>query len=230
MDATVVAVATLGLVLGLRHAFDPDHLAAVSTLATRHGRLRDGARLGLAWGLGHAAMVAAVALAVGAAGLRLPAAFSAAAELIVALLLILLGLPVVVRYARGRWHMHLHAHDGVTHLHLHSHATGPSHAHTHTAWDARRALGLGLAHGMAGSAAIVVLLAATAATRSAQVAYVVAFGVGSTLGMLAVTVALAGVVRWVARGGERLAGGLHVAAALASVFVGIALAIQVLGG
>src|ERR671919_363844 len=123
MSFALLPVLGLGLVLGLRHAFEPDHLAAVSTLASRQGRLADGARLGLAWSLGHTATVGAVALLVLATGVRLPEAFSAAAELLVAFLLVILGLPVVVRYARGRWHMHAHAHEGqgAPHVHLHSH-------------------------------------------------------------------------------------------------------------
>jgi len=230
MTPTLLSAAGLGLLLGLRHAFEPDHLAAVSTLATRHGRLRDGARLGLAWGVGHTATVGVVALLVVAAGVHVPAALSSVAELLVAALLVLLGLPVVVRFARGRWHLHVHAHNGEPHLHLHSHAAGESHAHAHPVWDARRSLGLGLAHGLAGSAAIVVLLVATAQTPGAQLAYLGAFGAGSTLAMLAVAFALSLAVRWAAgseRGaaqGTRLATLLHVGAAGTSVVVGLVLA------
>ena len=232
----LLSAAGLGLLLGLRHAFEPDHLAAVSTLATRHARLRDGARLGIAWGVGHTATVGVVALLVVVAGLHVPPAFFSAAELLVAVLLILLGLPVVIRYARGRWHLHVHAHNGEAHLHLHSHAAGGSHAHAHPRWDARRSLGLGFAHGMAGSAAIVVLLVATARTLGAQLAYLAAFGAGSTLAMLAVAFALSLAVRWAAgdeRGGAargtQLATMLHVGAAGTSVAVGLLLAGRTIG-
>jgi ABC-type nickel/cobalt efflux system permease component RcnA len=232
MTPPLLAAAGLGLLLGLRHAFEPDHLAAVSTLASRQGRLVDGARLGLAWSLGHSATVAAVTLVVLATGFQLPEAFSAAAELLVAFLLVVLGLPVVVRYARGRWHMHTHRHEGqgAPHLHLHSHGAGSAHVHAHPAWDARRSLGLGVAHGLAGSAAIVVLLAAAAPTAAARVAYVTAFGAGTVLGMLTVSLAIGLLGRVASRRGERWASLLHVGSAAASVAAGVVLALRVMGG
>ena len=223
------AIASLGLILGLRHAFEPDHLAAVSTLATRQGRLSDGVRLGIAWGVGHTATVALVTLVVLATGWQLPARFSAVAELLVAVLLMLLGLPVIVRYARGRWHMHAHAHEGAPHLHLHSHAESAAHAHAHPAWDVRRSLGLGLAHGLAGSAVIVVLITAAAPTAAGRVAYVVAFGVGTVLGMLGVSIALGLLVRATSQAGARWARVLHLGSAAASVAAGCVLALRVVG-
>src|SRR5436853_636582 len=113
---TLLALAGLGLLLGFRHAFEPDHLAAVSTLATRQGRLLDACRLGLAWALGHTASVGVVVGAIILFGLRLPDRLWPAADLLVALLLIGLGGTVIVRYARGRWHLHAHAHAGVVRL------------------------------------------------------------------------------------------------------------------
>ncbi len=227
-----IAVAALGLLLGLRHAFEPDHLAAVSILASRQGRPRDAARLGIAWALGHTASVGAVALAVIALGLRLPAAFQPAAELVVAAVLVLLGLPVLLAYARGRWHMHLHAHaDGpAPHLHLHSHAQGASHRHRHGMRTARRALAVGVAHGLAGGAALVVLLIAATPSPAARAAYFAAFGVGTIAGMLAVSWALGLAVRAAAHRGERWARALHVAAAVGSLVAGVVLVTRVVGG
>ena len=230
MSPGLFAVLGVGLLLGLRHAFEPDHLAAVSTLASRQGKLWRASGLGLAWGIGHTASVGAVALAVIAGGLRLPDRFRPAAELVVALLLILLGLPVLVRYARGRWHMHLHAHDGAEHLHLHSHAHGRSHAHAHPRNDLRRAIGLGLAHGLAGSAAIVVLLVASAPTVPARLAYFGAFGAGTVVGMLLVSGGVALLVRLASRRSARWAAALHLGSAMASVTVGLLLAGKTVGG
>src|SRR6266446_9907995 len=125
----LLVLAGLGLLLGFRHAFEPDHLAAVSTLATRQGRLLDACRLGLAWAVGHTASVGVVVGAIILFGLKLPQRFSPAADLLVALLLIGLGGSVLLRYARGRWHLHVHAHEDGPHRHLHSHAHGAEHAH-----------------------------------------------------------------------------------------------------
>src|SRR3989442_11016586 len=103
MSNNLPALAGLGLLLGLRHAFEPDPLAAVSTLATRQGRLADACRLGLAWALGHTASVGVVVAAIIVAGVRLPARLGPAADLAVALLLVALGATGMWRYARGRW-------------------------------------------------------------------------------------------------------------------------------
>lgn len=226
------ALAGLGLLLGVRHAFEPDHLAAVSTLATRQGRLRDACRLGLAWALGHTASVGIVVGAIILFGLHLPDRLWPAADFLVALLLIGLGATVMLRYGRGRWHLHVHSHEGGPHLHLHSHAApiGAAHAHphTHARGDTRRSLGFGLLHGLAGSAAILVLLVAAAPTRAAQLAYFGAFAAGTTLGMLAVSFSLVALVRLAGRG-TLWATALHVGSAVASVAVGIALAWRSVG-
>ena len=229
MSTSLLALSGLGLLLGLRHAFEPDHLAAVSTLATRQGRVLDACRLGLAWALGHTVSVGVVVLAIMAAGLHLPARLWPAADFLVALLLIALGGAVILRYARGRWHLHTHAHDAGPHFHLHSHAGGSAHSHPHPRGDTRRSLGFGLLHGLAGSAAILVLLVAAAPTRAAQLAYFVAFAIGTTVGMLAVSVSLATLVRLASGRGTRWATVLHLGSALTSVVVGLALAGRVAG-
>src|SRR5260370_4657628 len=103
---TLLALAGLGLLLGFRHAFEPDHLAAVSTLATRQGRLLDACRLGLAWALGHTASVGLVVGAIILFGLHLPDRLWPAADLLVALLLIGLGGTLSLPYPRARWPFH----------------------------------------------------------------------------------------------------------------------------
>jgi ABC-type nickel/cobalt efflux system permease component RcnA len=224
MTPSLLALAGVGLLLGFRHAFEPDHLAAVSTLASRQGSLWSAARLGLAWGVGHTATVGAIVLLVVALGIRLPPALWPAAELVVAALLVLLGAAVVWRYARGRWHMHLHAHDVNPHFHLHSHARDAGHAHLHATADAHRSLGFGVAHGLAGSGAIAVLLVAAAPSAGLRLAYFAAFGTGTMLGMLAVSLTLGALVRFASRRGTAWATVLHLGAALGSLVAGVVLA------
>jgi ABC-type nickel/cobalt efflux system permease component RcnA len=233
MTPSIVAVLAIGGLLGLRHAFEPDHLAAVSTLATRPDgrRLWPAARLGLIWGIGHTVTVGAVALLVIALGVRLPAGLWPAAELVVAALLVALGGLVIWRYLRGRWHMHLHSHKDATagpHLHLHSHTADPSHSHKHATVDARRSLGFGVAHGLAGSGAIAALLVAAVPDTAARLAYFAAFGAGTIAGMLGVSLTLSVLVRLAASRGTRWATILHVGAAAGSVVAGVALAQQVI--
>lgn len=221
-------VAGIGLLLGLRHAFEPDHLAAVSTLATRQSRLWPAARLGIAWGLGHTAAVGAVALLVVGLGITLPERMWPLAELAVAAMLVALGGTVVSRYARGRWHIHRHAHGTEPHFHLHSHAADRAHDHAHPTGDVHRSLGFGLLHGLAGSAAVIVLLVAAAPSAATRVAYVGAFGLGTIIGMLGVSFLLGGVVRLASGRGEWWATVLHVGSAACSVIVGCLLAVDVL--
>ncbi len=230
MSPTFGALVGLGLLLGFRHAFEPDHLAAVSTLATRQGSLLEAGRLGIAWAAGHTASVGVVVLAIMAGGLHLPERLWPAADVLVAILLIAVGGSVILRYARGRWHLHVHSHAGAgPHLHLHSHAHGGSHVHAHPRGDAQRSFGFGLLHGLAGSAAILLLLVAAAPTRAAQLAYFVAFAAGTLVGMLAVSASLAGVVRLASQRGARWATVLHLSSAAMSVSVGLILAARVAG-
>jgi ABC-type nickel/cobalt efflux system permease component RcnA len=229
MAPSIVAVLAIGGLLGLRHAFEPDHLAAVSTLASRPGaRLWGAARLGLVWGLGHTATVGIVVLFIIVLGVEIPQRFWPAAELVVAALLVLLGSVVIWRYLRARWHMHAHSHAAGPHLHLHSHATASDHGHAHGTVDARRSLGFGVAHGLAGSGAIAALLVAAAPDAVSRLAYFASFGLGTIVGMLGVSLTLSYAVRLAARQGARWATALHVGAAAGSVVAGVALAQHVI--
>ncbi|HMA43208.1 MAG TPA: hypothetical protein VKO86_04290 [Gemmatimonadales bacterium] len=227
MTPAIATVAGIGLALGFRHAFEPDHLAVVSTLATRQASPFAAARLGLAWAVGHTASVGVVVLAIIVAGIRFPASLWPVADLLVGALLIVLGGSVLYRYRRGGWHLHAHSHgtgDGA-HLHLHSHAESAAHGHAHPPADVRRSLAFGLLHGLAGSAAILVLLVAAAPTRGAQLAYFLAFGTGTGAGMLGVSLALAGLVKAASRHGASWARALHLGAAAASILAGAVLAV-----
>ena len=231
MTPSIVAVLAIGGLLGFRHAFEPDHLAAVSTLASRPGaRLWSAARLGLIWGLGHSVTVGVVVLVIIAFGVQVPERFWPAAELLVAALLILLGGVVIWRFLRGRWHMHLHTHPAAQgpHIHLHSHTADPTHGHAHAAVDARRSLGFGIAHGLAGSGAIAALLVAAVPDTSSRLVYFAAFGAGTIVGVLAVSLTLSALVRLAADRSARWSTILHVGAAVGSVVAGVVLAQQVI--
>jgi ABC-type nickel/cobalt efflux system permease component RcnA len=230
MTPSIVAVSAIGGLLGLRHAFEPDHLAAVSTLATRPAaRLWSAAKLGLVWGLGHTVTVGVVVLLIMVLGVRLPERFWPAAELLVAVLLVLLGLVVIWRYVRGRWHMHGHAHSAASsHFHLHSHQHDATHSHAHSTVDARRSLGFGIAHGLAGSGAIAALLVAAVPDTASRIAYFAAFGAGTIVGMLGVSLTLSVIVRMAAERSAKWATILHVGAAVGSVLAGAVLAQQVI--
>lgn len=209
-----LTLTAVGFLLGFRHAFEPDHLAAVSTLATRQGNVRDAARLGLAWGSGHTASVALVALVLIAAGWRLPDRLQPAADLLVAILLVMLGIAVLLRLTRAHRRSLDEAHHQAHRHHQH-------HGHLPPTRDARQSLAFGLAHGLAGSGGIVVLMVAAAATRGAQLAYLASFGAGTIGGMLVVSAAVALAARAAGVATSRLTSWLQAGAATASIGVGL---------
>jgi hypothetical protein len=192
-------VLVLGFLLGIKHASEADHLAAVATLVTRAGSLRHTVRQGIAWGIGHAATLAVVGGIVLALGHAVPPRLTNVLELAVGVMLILLGVDVLRRLRLQRLHIHLHQHAGVWHLHAHSHqdslyAGPPRHWHTehrHTHPSTLRALAVGMMHGMAGSAALVVLALGTVGSWPLGLLYIAIFGAGSILGMALLSIVVA---------------------------------------
>ncbi|MEA2419950.1 MAG: hypothetical protein QOE60_2156 [Thermoleophilaceae bacterium] len=186
----LVVVLAVALLLGLRHASDPDHLAAVSTLIAsdpRNGRERAG-RLGLAWGLGHALTLGLFGLPVVLFGAYLPEAVQRAAEAAVGLTIMYLAVRLLVRWRRGQFHAHVHSHGSVVHRHLHPHAHAPAHDHPHEpetrlGRSPKAAFLIGLMHGMGGSAGVAVLVLATIPDRAEAVAALAVLAAGTAVSM-----------------------------------------------
>lgn len=158
--ASLLLVVAVAILLGLRHASDPDHLAAVSTLiATRRDAgARRAAQLGLAWGAGHAAALFAFGLPIVLWHAFLPGRVQQGAEVLIALVIVSLAIWLLVRWRRGLFHVHEHAHEGEPHLHAHDpHAP---HGHPARSRSPLGAFGIGLAHGIGGSAGVGILLIA----------------------------------------------------------------------
>jgi ABC-type nickel/cobalt efflux system permease component RcnA len=187
-DVSLTAALGLGFVLGIRHAMDADHLAAMSTLVSQHRSVARACLLGAFWGAGHTAALVVAGVAVIAFRLTFPAEVERALETAVALVLILLGGNVVRRQLRhSRVHRHAHEHDGEPHTHVHVHVADTSHDHVHLLGLGGRPFAVGLLHGLAGSAALMLLVLTTIPSPTAQVLYILLFGVGSTGGMLALS-------------------------------------------
>ena len=177
--AGLAAVALVAIVLGLRHATDPDHLAAVGTLmaSNRKSAGRRAAALGAAWGSGHALTLFGFGLPIVLFEAYLPELLQRGAELTIGLVIVSLAVLLLARWRRGDFHAHVHVHGDGAHLHVHSHAGGER-ARTRSP---RSAFGIGLVHGMGGSAGIGVLLVASIEST--------AYGV-LALGLLAVFTAV----------------------------------------
>jgi ABC-type nickel/cobalt efflux system permease component RcnA len=220
----VIGILALGLLIGLRHAFEADHLAAVASLATRSRSWREAALLGAAWGLGHTLTL----LLVGGTGLllgrRLPASAAWWLELAVGLMLLGLGADVVRRARRQRLHVHVHDHDdGTRHWHAHRHSPEPgadAHEHAHGVLPAR-AVAVGLVHGMAGSAALLLLTLETTGSVGLGLAYIALFGLGSVIGMALLSLVVTLPLRAGANRLARLHGKLELLLGSLTVFVGL---------
>jgi cytochrome c biogenesis protein CcdA len=186
----------LGFLLGMQHALEADHIAAVSSLAARRTDVRDIVKHGLTWGLGHTLTLFAFAGAAIVLGKAIPDHLARPLETAVGLMLIGLGVHVLWRLRRDRVHFHAHGHgDGTRHIHVHSHVNESvphrTSAHLHQHGFRWRSLLVGLMHGMAGSAALLVLAISQAADPAAGMFYVLLFGLGSMLGMGALSAVIA---------------------------------------
>ena len=219
----------LGFLLGMQHALEADHIAAVSSIAARRSRVGDIVRHGLTWGLGHTLTLFAFAGAAIGLGRAIPEHVARPLETAVGIMLVGLGAHVLWRLWRDRVHFHRHGHgDGTVHLHAHSHAGEPlphartSHAHPHGfRWAT---LLVGLMHGMAGSAALLVLAVSQAASPALGLGYVALFGIGSMIGMAVlstvIAVPLAASARWLTwanRGLQATVGAVTVAIGVTTI-------------
>jgi ABC-type nickel/cobalt efflux system permease component RcnA len=203
----------LGFLLGLQHATDPDHLVAVATILTRERRFTDGALIGVLWGAGHMTTLTIVGAIIIGLKLTIPPAVGGSLELVVAAMLIVLGVLRLRDAMRGLETVppgHLVAdHDhgggaGVVHSHPHAHDAEHTHEHAHVhpsrwlarlgwrgGWPAGRALVVGAIHGLAGSAAVSLLVLATLRSTASAFVYLLIFGIGTILGMTLLTAVMA---------------------------------------
>ena len=187
---TLIGLLGLGLILGLRHALDPDHIAAVSTIVSESRSVRRSSLVGTCWGLGHTMSLLIAGVLVIALKVQISDRVALWMEFAVALMLILLGLKAMLKPLRGwRIHVHQHAHGGSSHSHVHLHRPSEEHAHQHRHLirSGARPFLVGMVHGMAGSAALTLLVLATIPSAVAGLIYVAVFGLGSVGGMLIMT-------------------------------------------
>jgi hypothetical protein len=188
----------LGFLLGMQHALEADHIAAVSSIASRRTEIGDIVKHGLTWGLGHTLTLLAFAGMAILIGHAIPQAFARPMETGVGIMLVGLGAHVLWRLWRDRVHFHPHVDaDGTVHLHAHSHAgeslshARSSHGHAHADSFRWRTLLVGLMHGMAGSAALLLLTASQTPSAAIGLGYVALFGLGSMIGMGALSAVIA---------------------------------------
>ena len=256
-NAAPLAIALLGLLLGMRHATDPDHVIAVTTILRREHRLAAATRIGVIWGLGHTITVLIVGAAIIVFKIAIPARLGLAMEFAVAVVLILLGVSAaasLVRKGAHRMrgtspqtdellvHTHAHTHDGATHVHPHVHvgdhdiddAMHLDHripADALPSFAARspllRSFGVGLVHGLAGSAAIALLVLSAIPNPLWATVYLAIFCVGTVIGMGLITTAVATPFMIASRQASWIRQGLVTGSGLLSFGFGLFLAYQI---
>jgi high-affinity nickel-transport protein len=209
------SIIAIGFFLGMRHATDPDHVIAVTTIVSRQRSIKHAALIGALWGVGHTITIFVVGAAIILFGLVIPPRVGLTMELSVGLMLIVLGilnLSGVIRWVTEKWTpsrtaAHSHAHVHGDYIHSHSHGHPPDiHGHSDNAtplsrmdrafgklglYQTLRPLAVGLVHGLAGSAAVALLVLSTIRNPTAAVLYLLVFGIGTIAGMMLITAVIA---------------------------------------
>lgn len=246
---SLLAIIALGFFLGMRHATDADHVVAVTTIVTRQRSTRQAALIGVAWGVGHTITILVVGSAIILFSLVIPPRLGLSMEFSVGVMLVLLGLmnlTGMMRWMQDTFgaekpiHSHLHSHE--EHVHFHAHGHQPE-AHPHdeqetpiawldrifgqtTLYQMLRPLVVGIVHGLAGSAAVALLVLTTIRSPMWAIAYLLVFGVGTIAGMMLITMAIAAPFTY-GRESSPLVRGLGFASGLLSIGFGLFLIYQI---
>ncbi|HEY8669642.1 MAG TPA: high-affinity nickel-transport family protein [Terriglobales bacterium] len=246
----LVSILALGFFLGMRHATDPDHVIAVTTIVTRERKLSRSAMIGAFWGIGHTLTILIVGAAIILFDLVIPPRIGLSMELAVSLMLILLGIVNVRSFLKSMpqdagsvgppFHSHPHSHGDYIHHHAHGHNL-EQHPHAaertpvarldrvlsrFTVYRPLRPLVIGIVHGLAGSAAVALLVLATIHNSRWAIAYLLIFGVGTIAGMMLITMSIASAFR-LAPSGQRFSRRLALASGLLSLGFGLVVAYQI---
>jgi ABC-type nickel/cobalt efflux system permease component RcnA len=244
------SIMAVGFFLGMRHATDPDHVIAVSTIVSRQPKLSRAALIGAFWGLGHTVTIFVVGTAIILFNLTIPARLGLSMELSVGVMLILLGALNVVSFFRAvptaplggaeNAHSHHHSHGDYVHRHVHTHEP-EAHPHapdqtpvafldrllgTSGLYQHIRPLAIGIVHGLAGSAAVALLVLATIRNPRWAIAYLLVFGVGTIAGMMVITMSLASAIKVVGRS-QKVSRRLAMASGLLSLVFGCLVVYQI---
>lgn len=184
--ASLGVILLISALLGLRHASDPDHLAAVTTLIASeedHGKVRKAGLMGLVWGAGHGTALVLIGLPLVLFNRYLPGAVQQAAETLIGAIIIFLAVRLLLRWRRGHFHVHAHTHGSAPHRHVHSHARDDAHEHAHARRTTLGAYGVGLVHGVGGSGGLTLLLLSTISDKAQAAGALLLFAAGTAASM-----------------------------------------------
>lgn len=191
----LLAALVLGILLGSKHSLDPDHVVAVSTIVSEYKNPLRSFWVGISWGLGHTTTLLIIGIVIIALRLTIPERMALLFEFAVGVMLVGLGIQVIYSFRKKKVHQHAHGHEEEAHHHFHSHSKSPEHVPEHhnthgigKPFLRRKSYVIGLVHGLAGSAALTLLVLASIESPIAGLAYILLFGLGSVLSMGIMTV------------------------------------------
>ena len=220
---TLVNTLLLGFLIGLKHALEVDHVAAVASLASKTTSIREGLTLGASWGLGHTITLFIFSSIVLILDAVVSAQLALTLEFFVGCMFVFMGGAIIKEIVKKRIHLHMHNHsDGTTHLQFHSHVQdNVEHQHKHTEQFSIRALLVGMMHGMAGSAALIVLTLDSVTSIETRLVYIFLFGVGSVIGMALLSLLMIIPLRHSEYAANRTYQSLQVFIGLVTLFLGM---------
>jgi len=181
MDVLPFSLLGFGFLLGVKHAFEADHIAAVSTIVSKYKSIKKSSLAGALWGFGHTISLLSVGLAVLLLKIKIPEKIALSFEFIAGVMLVILGFNVLITINKNRVHLHKHKHGKEQHIHLHSHKLTKQHQHEHLSLN--KSLFIGLVHGLAGSAALTLLVLAAINSVLLGLFYMLIFSIGTVIGM-----------------------------------------------
>jgi hypothetical protein len=246
----IVSIIAIGFFLGMRHATDPDHVVAVTTIVSQQRSAKRAALIGVFWGLGHTLTIFLVGCAIILFNVVIPVRLGLAMEFSVSLMLIVLGgwnlasfgntMPAIAASA-GAIHTHAHSHGGLIHTHAHRHDSEDlSHDPGHNAisrmdsqlgggslYQLVRPLVVGIVHGLAGSAAVALLILATIRNPKWAIVYLLVFGIGTIAGMMLITMSIASAFHFIGERFQVFGRQLALISGVVSVAFGLILAYQI---
>lgn len=191
MEWGFISIILFGLLLGCKHAIEPDHVIAVSTIASQSRIWWRAALAGVYWGIGHTLTLLVVGVTLLLLKQEIPAGWQMSLEFAVGIMLVALGANSLYAYRRGGVHVHEHQHDGTVHRHFHTHREGELHEHRHSRrFFYIKSMLIGFVHGLAGSGAMLLLTMETVESVGQAAAYISVFGVGTVFGMLLCSTAI----------------------------------------
>jgi high-affinity nickel permease len=249
-----LSIIAVGFFLGMRHATDPDHVIAVTTIVTRQRQLTRAAMTGAFWGVGHTLTIFVVGAMIILFNLVIPTRVGLSMEFSVALMLVVLGIMNVAAFMRSASaisarasagpdavHVHPHAHGDYIHTHAHGHSP-ETHSHSSAStplalldrlfgrlaiYRPLRPFIVGVVHGLAGSAAVALLVLAAIPNPRWAVAYLLVFGAGTVGGMMLITMSIASAFTFMGKGRQKFSHRLGLVSGLLSLAFGLLLVYQI---